>query len=167
MRLHYSAYVAALLVGGCRGDLAAPLPFDPALDEAYFRCRVQPVLTKDCSMFACHGDGRRYFRVYARNRLRYQLSGEAQRNALMTLAERTANFDAARAFVDENSPSDSLLLKKPLAQSAGGYFHRGETIYNRGNVFLTRDDPEYKALAAWIVDGAKEDPNCVEPGSDQ
>jgi hypothetical protein len=32
-------------------------------------------------------------------------------------------------------------------------------------VFTTKDDPEYQVLVSW-VQGAKEDPACIEPGSD-
>jgi hypothetical protein len=157
------ALVPLLLVAACQTvDQPRALP---ALDEPYFRCRVQPILTKDCATFACHGDGRRYFRVFARNRLRAG-GTEKDRNAALTEAERAANFDAARAVVDPDKPSESPLLKKPLEAAAGGWFHRGALIYNGGNVFLTAADPDYTALAMWVA-GAKEDPTCVEPGSDQ
>src|SRR5262249_15338038 len=133
------------------------------LDEPYFRCRVHPVLAKSCAAFACHGDGRRFFRVYARNRLR--LGGtEADRNAFLTADERTANYDAARALVDPSHPHASPLLLKPLELAAGGSFHRGAEIYAGGNVSATRDDPDFQALARWI-DGAQEDPGCIERGS--
>ena len=33
-------------------------------------------------------------------------------------------------------------------------------------LFLTAADPDYTVLSMW-VNGAKEDPSCVEPGSDQ
>jgi hypothetical protein len=135
------------------------------LDEAYFRCRVQPVLAKSCGAFACHGDGMRYFRVFARNRMR--LAGaESDRNAKLRPEELSANFDAARAFVDTSNPDSSLLLLKPLDASSGGYFHRGATIFGAGNVFSSKDDPDFKTLTAW-ANGEKGDPSCIEPGSTQ
>lgn len=135
------------------------------LDRAYFDCKVQPVLTKYCATFACHGDGRRFLRLYARNRLR--LGGaETDRNAFMRAAEREANYLAARAMVDAEHPEQSLLRLKPLQESAGGYFHGGETEYDAGNVFATVDDPEYQVIVAW-TEGATEDPTCIEPGSDR
>lgn len=153
----------ALLVAGCQSgiDEARPLP---ALDEAYFRCRVQPVLAKNCAAFACHGDTKRYFRVFARNRLR-AVDTEAERNALFRDSERSFNLDAARAFVDPDAPEESLLLTKPLDQSIGGYYHGATALYPRGDVFTSKDDPDYQTLLSW-VQGAKEDPACVEPGSD-
>lgn len=154
--------LAALFLLGCRSDLTEPNPL-PALDEPYFRCRVQPILTKSCSAFACHGDGKRFFRIFARNRLRYG-GTEEQRNAFLRPEERAFNFNAARAVVDPNDPSASLLLLKPLEQSAGGYYH-GALPLGTSDVFPNRDDPDFKTLSAW-VNGAKEDPACIEPGSD-
>jgi hypothetical protein len=156
--------LAILLLGGCQSGLEDPRPL-PALDEAFFRCRAQPVLVKNCAAFACHGDARRYLRLFARNRLR--LAGqEPERNALLRDEERASNFAAARAFVDPDAPEESLLLLKPLDQAIGGYYHGGATLFGKGDVFTSKDDPDYKVLLSW-VQGAKEDPACVEPGSDQ
>jgi hypothetical protein len=155
--------VILLLVAGCQPGLHDARSL-AALDEPYFRCRVQPVLAKSCAAFACHGDGRRFLRVYARNRLR--LGGdETARNAQMSVDEYAANFDSARALVDVANPAGSFFVNKPLETAAGGFYHRGALIYGGGNVFVTRDDPDFKTLAAW-VGGATEVPTCVEPGSD-
>jgi hypothetical protein len=154
----------AVALAGCQPLADPPRPLAP-LDQAYFDCRVQPVLGTSCAAFACHGDGRRFFRVFARNRLRWG-GDEAARNARLTDGERAANFDAARSFVDAGAPGASLLLLKPLEAGAGGYYHRGAEIYGGGNVFRDQTDPDWKTLAAWIG-GATEDPGCTEPGSDQ
>jgi len=166
MRRHLARIAALAALAGlgaaCRSGLDEKAPL-PSLDEAYFRCRVQPVLTKSCGAFACHGDAKRYFHMFARDRLR--LGGtEEQRNAFMRAEERAFNFDAARAMVSPDAPEDSWLLRKPLEQSAGGYYH-GAVPLGSSNVFPNKSDPDYKTLAAW-VSGAKEDPACVEPGSD-
>lgn len=157
-----AAALLLLALAGCRADLTDPAPL-PELDEAYFRCRVQPVLTRSCGAFACHGDGRRFFRVFSRNRLR--LGGtEEQRNAFLRPDERAYNFDSARAMVDAADPAASLLLRKPLGTATGGRYH-GATLEGTSDVFANEDDPEYKVLSAW-VNGEKEDPSCIEPGSD-
>ena len=156
--------VALFGLVGCQDGLEDPKPLT-ALDEPYFRCKVQPILTKSCSAFACHGDARRYYRVFARNRLRVRGS-EKDRNAALTALERGSNFDASRAFVDMNAPRESLLLSKPLDIQAGGSFHRGAELFNGGDVYTDRNDPDFKTLEAWTR-GAKEDPACIEPGSDQ
>jgi len=140
-------------------EVNPPAP-QPQVDEAFFRCDVQPVVTKWCSSFACHGDARRYFHVFARNRLRAQ-GTEAERNAPLTQEEMTANFESARAML-----ADGLLTKKPLEQDAGGYFHRGATLFGEGNVFASENDPEWRVLNDWAA-GKEEDPTCVELGSTQ
>jgi hypothetical protein len=151
------------LLAGCQ-SFDQPRALD-ALDEPYFRCRVQPVMAKSCATFACHGDGRRFYRVYARNRLR--LGGdETTRNAQLSAEERAANFESAIALIDVEAPLQSFLVLKPLELAAGGYYHRGAVIFGQGNVFSDRSDPDFQTLVNW-VGGAKENASCVEPGSDQ
>jgi hypothetical protein len=153
---------ALAVAAGCMADLDGSAP-PSNLDAAYFRCRVQPILTKSCSAFLCHGDPERYFRVYARNRLR--LGGtEATRNRKFDEAERTFNLASALGFVNATDAASSLLLMKPLDESRGGYYHGGADEFGKGDVFPTPDDADFKILAVWIA-GQKEDPTCVEPGS--
>lgn len=163
MRAPLLGLAALAAAAGCMAELDEEAP-RASLDEAYFRCRVQPVLTKSCSAFLCHGDPERFFRVYARNRLR--LGGtEATRNRALEGAERAFNFASALGFVDTADPASSLLLMKPLDQLGGGYYHGGATEFGQGDVFMSRTDPDFKILASWL-NGEKEDPACVEPGSD-
>ncbi len=154
----------ALFLVGCQSGLTDEAPYSNKLDEAYFRCRVQPILTKSCGALACHGDVARYYHIFSRNRLRFGFP-EEQRNAQLSVQERAFNYNATRAIVDGASPQNSYLLLKPLESSEGGYYHGGATRFKKGNVFLNRDDPDYKTLEKW-VNGEKEDPACIEPGSD-
>jgi len=164
MKARWARLAALALAAGCvQGGIEDPAP-EPKVDEAYFRCKVQPVLTKSCAAFACHGDGQRYFRLYARNRLR-DGGTEAERNALLRDSERAFNFASARAFVDAVQSDQSLLLLKPLDQVAGGYYHGGAAEFNKGDVYMSRDEADFKVLVAWI-NGQTEDPSCIEPGSD-
>lgn len=159
-----------VLGSACQPSFDQTDPLLP-LDEPYFRCRVQPVLTRSCATLACHGaDGQqgtssRFYRIYARNRLRLG-KDENARNAPLTAEERAANFTASRALVDSVDRSASVLLLKPLEQEAGGLFHRGAEIFGQGDVYATTDDPEFVVLRSW-VQGTKENPTCIEPGSDQ
>jgi hypothetical protein len=150
---------ACVSIAACAQDGLDAAQTSAALDEAYFRCEVQPVLAARCAFFACHGSATRPFRVYARNRLRFDVASE-EREAPMRPVELTYNFEAARAFAgDERRPA--LLLLKPLEEDAGGYIHVGATLYGRGDVFRTADDPGYRKLAAWIS-GATAETDCVE-----
>jgi hypothetical protein len=162
MRLAAALACVAALPAACQKDLDAPL--DPAeLDRPFFDCRVQPVLTKYCAALACHGNADRFFRLFARNRLRIA-GDESGRNAFMSSQERQHNYNAARAFVDLAHPGRSLLLTKPLEEAAGGAFHVGATLYRAGNVFADPADPDYQVVVQWIG-GATEAPTCQEPGS--
>lgn len=156
-------WILPILAGGCLSDLTAEQA-PPDLDEAFFRCRVQPVLTKSCAALLCHGDPERPFRVYARNRLRLGGS-EAERNAFLREAERAFNFASARAFASPGAPEQSLLLLKPLDERAGGYYHGGAVEYGQGNLFASDEDADFETLRAWLS-GEKEEAACTEPGSD-
>jgi len=134
----------------------------PDLDPAFHRCEVQPVFDNSCSTLACHGDGRRPFHVFTRNRLR--LEGEiTDLNQPLTQAEIDANFDNARGFASDRA-QESWLLKKPLEPSAGGWFHIGKERFEGEDVWTTTDDPNYQVVLRWLA-GEVGDPTCVAKGS--
>ena len=162
MRAALLAAGASLLLSACASDLSEAEPL-PALDEPFFRCRVQPVLTKSCSQLLCHGDTRRFYTVFGRNRLRLR-GTERERNAQLRDEERQFNFASSLAYVSPGEPGSSLLLLKPLDQTSGGYYHGGEDEFDRGDVFADSGDPDFQTIAAWI-NGDTEEAGCIEPGS--
>jgi hypothetical protein len=154
------ALTGTLALAGCT-DLARPIQL-PELDRNDFRCNVQPVLQARCGFIACHGDAGQPFRVYARNRLRLDLdlSRPELRNAPLSAEEEQRNFDVARGFARGGS-AKALLLRKPLDESAGGFFHRARDLYGGTDVFATEADRGFVILKAW-VDGAQHPPDdCV------
>lgn len=160
-RIGFGTVVCGVLLAGCQPDLgAAREPI--ALDEPFYRCKVQPILVKSCGALLCHGDATRFYRIFGRNRLRYGLPEEKRGDPLMD--EETAfNYQSALAYVDAEEPEKSLLLLKPLDQAAGGYYHGGALEFDQGDVYLSKEEPEFQVLIEW-VNGAKEDELCVEPG---
>ncbi len=156
----------AVSCASCLGAPSQPLEPEP-LDFATFRCRVQPVLTQNCGTFACHGDARRFFVLFGRNRLR--LGGaETERNAPLSTEEIEHNYLAASAMIDPSDPERSPLLLKPLEPAAGGWFHVGATRFGGANVFESTDDRQYRVLRDWAM-GLRDpsiDDGCIEPGSD-
>jgi hypothetical protein len=133
------------------------------LDEPYFRCRVQPVLDERCSMLECHGDVQRPLRVYTRNRLRLDAE-PVQLNLPLSGDELRLNFDGAASFAgDERPVQESFLLRKPLDEAAGGYYHEGRELYLRGDVFASEEDSDYQTLLQWVL-GETEDPACTYLG---
>jgi hypothetical protein len=159
--------IAALALGAtllsCQPGVTDEAPAS-TLDEAYFRCHVQPVLTKSCAMFACHGATERPFRVFARNRLRYGIAGESKRNSPLNEKERHLNYESAVGFVDPASPDLSPIARKPLDANFAGFYH-GATKLGTSNVFTSITDPDFETLWKWAHGEKEEDQKCVEPNS--
>lgn len=164
LALLLAALLLAALLAGCEPGLSEPRE-KPSLDLAFFRCEVQPVLVGSCGQLACHGNQQRFFRVMGRNRFRPLLGGNENRQRSTPLSEKEIqfNYDSALGYVDVDAPDDSYLLRKPLDQAGGGFYHGGATEFGKGDVFLARDDAAYETIRSWIA-GAAADPACVEPG---
>jgi hypothetical protein len=137
-----------VLATACAVD-NAPAPA-ASLDREFFRCNVQPVLAARCAFPACHGSVRRPLSIYAPGRERYQV-GWDQPTAAITQYELDANFGIASGFTTTTATGDAWLLIKPLATSAGGYYHRGADLFGSEDVFVTKQDAGYQILANWIA----------------
>jgi hypothetical protein len=48
-------------------------------------------------------------------------------------------------FIDAGHPENSRFLHKPLHPDVGG-----DLMHNGGRRWMSRDDPEWRALAAWV-----------------
>lgn len=146
----------------------------PALDLEYFKCTIEPILDKKCSMLGCHGTEQgRALRVYARGRKR--LAGQMLSNppcggaattpsdgcdgsnqclcaAPHTEAEWRKNYDAARGFaidsVGKPYPSNKIEKSDLLAQPVvGGEPHAGIHLFQK-------TDAEYAAIKSWLTGAA-------------
>ncbi len=154
----------------------------PALDLNYFKCNVEPILDRKCSMLGCHGkETGRALRVYSRARMRIKggtlastdpaCPGNASADACVgsttcpckaphSPAEWQRNYDSARGFkldpqgkmIPTGMADASDLLAQPIV---GGKAHTGVHLFRPG-------DPEETTLKAWL-DGATL-PSC-NPGS--
>jgi hypothetical protein len=134
------------VVSGCTDVVSQPAAV-PSLDETKFHCHVEPLLIRDCSYLACHGNAGFPLRIYSVGKLR---AGDAStleaRTAPLTDAERHANFLSAAAFAFGGvAPDDNLLLRKPMPTEAGGYEHLG------GATFTGPDDTRAAALRSWLA----------------
>jgi hypothetical protein len=131
-------------------SLANEQAADPAksLDEAVFKCNVEPILAKQCSYNACHGIAGAAFRVYSPGKLRAtQPADLTALTAALTDAEHHANFESAAGFsFNLASVDDNFLLRKPLPSAAGGYEHQGGAIYAGGT-----NDANYVAIRTWLT----------------
>ncbi len=140
-------------------------PIDlPNLDIEYFKCKVEPIFDRGCSMMGCHGtEVGRPFKVYSRGRLRNKetvppaptcLDTGPQDLAVKgsgtvmclgwskhTASEWQQNFDNARSFmVGLTNPDDSELLSQAVY---GGKAHTGVHLYKK-------TDPDYQTISAWL-----------------
>lgn len=133
------------VVTACVGE--PPLAEPPVVDRASFETDVYPVLLRDCAFPACHGNPSRFFRVFGPGRTR--LDPTTGLYSAPTTAEIDASFDRARSMLSGvPDPRQALLLRKPLEPSEGGAAHMGVDALGR-NVYSTRDDPGWRAIAAW------------------
>ena len=138
--------VLSLSLAAC-GSEQAPLAIAMP-DRMRFDQEVYPVLLRDCSFQACHGSSERFFQVYGPGRARLPPVSDALEPA--SAAELAYSYDRARSMVDVTTPEHSLILRKPLAASAGGSGHEGADTLGR-NVYQTKLDPGYAAIAAWVL----------------
>jgi hypothetical protein len=152
--------LACLLVAAAAACALDNPPAPQALDEAFFRCRVEPVLIDSCAFYACHGTPERALRLYAPNRLRLDV-GEAERALALTEDEHAHNYRAAIRFAQPvDGYAEALLVDKPLDAALGGAFHRGAEDYGGGDVFVDEADRDLDTLRRWLR-GAMEDLSCV------
>lgn len=143
MRLAFAMLVAAVLAG-CIGTPEGSTSV-PVLDYDAYVSDVQPIFVERCGNPTCHGRPERPFAVYAPERYR----ADPARTFLdepLSGDELLANYESACAFsVHISDPTTCLLLSKPLAIDAGGAGHLG------GDVWLDREDPEYRTVEAWLA----------------
>lgn len=136
------------VVMGCADVTNAPAA-DPSksLDEAVFDCNVQPILVRQCSYQACHGQPGTALRVYSPGKLRgFVPQNLDDLQSALGSDEIHANFLSATGFAATASdPAQNYLLLKPLPSSAGGYEHAGGAIYTGTS------DPQYVAIHAWLA----------------
>lgn len=108
------------------------------LDYEAYKARIEPLLLEKrpghARCYVCHSTGTQ-FRLQA-------LSPGAR---TWTEEQSQKNFETVKRFVLPGVPMKSRLLTMPLAADAGGVaFHPG------GKHWQSQDDPEWRALAAWV-----------------
>ena len=116
----------------------------PSPDVLSFEIEVYPILMRDCGFPACHGDTRRFFRVFGPGRTRYRPREVTPLMSPPTAEELTASYERTRSMLVNDGPvEESMLLQKPLR--AG---HSGDDEWGQ-NVYWTEADPAYQVLLRW------------------
>ena len=144
------AFACATVACTSIGNEGAPSP-SAGLDETVFRCKVEPILARQCSFNACHGNAGSPLRIYTPGKLRIvQAANIDAEIAPLTAAEEHANFLSAAGFgFGTSSVDDHWLLRKPLPAIDGGYAHKGGAIYSGAS------DPQYVTIRAWLIGTAR------------
>jgi hypothetical protein len=129
---------AAVLVGLA---LATRLAIGQSLDYETYKKAVEPIFTKKrvghARCVACHSASNNAFRLQP-----------LPEGTTWTDEQSRMNYEVVKKLVNAANPAASKLLMHPLAHDAGGdEFHSG------GRQFLSKDDPDWKALSAWAGAG--------------
>jgi len=113
------------------------------LDYDVFKSRVEPIFLKKrlghARCYACHAGSANAFRLE-------KLPAGA---SFWSEEQSRRQFDMVSALVSPGDVSASKLLLHPLAPEAGG-----EAYHSGGRQFADKNDPDWKAIAAWVA-GAK------------
>jgi hypothetical protein len=109
-----------------------------SLDYEAYKTSVEPIFVKKrighARCVACHSASNNSFRLQP-----------LAEGATWTDEQSRRNFESVSRLVNRSNPQKSMLLIHPLAREAGGdEFHSG------GRQFLSKDDPDWKAIAVWI-----------------
>jgi hypothetical protein len=114
----------------------------PTPSQRQFEEQVYPLLLRDCGFPACHGDTRRFFRVFGPGRKRYR--NETGLFVPATAEEIRLSYERARSMLaNEDGIENSDLLRKPLHADHGGVDEWG------ANVYSSETDPGYVLLSSW------------------
>jgi hypothetical protein len=114
----------------------------PTPSARQFEEQVYPLLLRDCGFPACHGDARRFFRVFGPGRMRYR--SETNPFDAATAEEVEAAYYRARSMLaNEDGVEHAPLLRKPLHADHGGVDDWGD------NVYRSESDPGYVILYTW------------------
>jgi hypothetical protein len=142
-----AALLCAAPLVACTVVENAPAPDAIAnLSEPVFRCKVEPILARDCSYLGCHGNAETALRVYTPGKLRAgSPANKGELNVGLTDAEHHGNYLSAAAFSFGGiPPGDNWILRKNLPSVDGGYEHKG------GAIFTGPDDPSAVAISNWL-----------------
>ncbi len=140
--------VLVLVLTGACTTIENERATDPSttLDETVFKCKVEPILARQCSYPACHGNAGTALRVYTPGKLRIQPPHDLDAStAPLTDPEHHANFTSAAGFAYGNvAADDNLLLRKTTTSAAGGFSHLGGAIFGQG-------DAQYQVIKDWLT----------------
>jgi hypothetical protein len=143
--LYVPAPVAAPQSAEAHGAQAASAS-QPSLDYEFFETRVEPIFLKKRSpdharCYICHQTQEMSQRPGP-----FSLVMLSPGRRFWTEEQSRRNFQFVSKLVIPGAPESSLLLLMPLAPEAGG----SADIHPGGYQFASKDDPDWKTIAAWV-----------------
>jgi hypothetical protein len=130
---------AWVMTGSSSSEAATGLSF------ADYRNNVEPIFLK--ARAANEGTGNACASCHTRMASRFKLQPLNGGNA-WTEEQSRQNFEVVSKLVTAGDAAHSRLLLHPLAVPAGG-----DPIHTGGKFWQTRDNPEWKTIAAWVNGG--------------
>jgi hypothetical protein len=119
--------------------LIATVASAAGLDFETYRSRIEPIFLKKRPGHA------RCVTCHAANASAFHLEALAPGATTWTEEQSRRNFENVSRLVVPGDPAASKFLLHPLSPDAGGdYFHSG------GRQFASKQDEEWKTIAAWI-----------------
>lgn len=158
LRLLAPFALAGVLGGTPACDSASSGAVLPTPDREQFTADVYPVLLRDCSFHACHGDSMRPFQVYGAGRRRLaDAEGELPFPLDPSLPQEIdASYDRARSMLLYRG--EDVAMAPLLRKIRPGGAHEG--VDARGlNVYLSTDAFGYRVLEAWARGEATPEPD--------
>lgn len=124
----------------------APSATAQPLDFQAYRTRVEPIFLK---LRKANGPGGACFMCHSYVSSPFRLQPPSPATLSWSEQQSRRNFEAVSRLVTPGDPSKSRLLLHPLAEEAGG-----DALHAGGKHWLSRDDPEWRTLAAWVRSAA-------------
>jgi hypothetical protein len=141
MSIRWMMALAAALVleMATLGVLKSQPKAKPVLDYGFYKARVEPIFLKKkpghVRCVVCHSDNNSAFKLETLSHGAHAYTDEQSHK----------NFDMVSKLANPGEPMVSRLTMHPLAPEGGGdVFHSG------GRQFMSVNDPDWKAMAAWI-----------------
>ena len=128
----------------------------PSLDFESYRTRVEPIFLKPRQ--PGEGSGAACFSCHTRIATRLRLQPLSPGATSWTAEQSRSNFTVVSRLVAPGDPAKSPLLLHPLATEAGG-----DAAHTGGKFWMSRENPEWQTIAAWIRTGKPAGSSAVPP----
>ncbi len=120
----------------------------PAPDPQVFAAEVYPVLLRDCSFAACHGDPRRPLFVPGPGRTR--LAADSELLDPPTEYEIEVAYTRTRGMLGVKIEVDGVEMPLLLEKTTSGAGHQGRDRHGN-NLYEFRSQPGWVVLRDWVM----------------